>query len=63
MSGTPRRNDDTLLPWEKRWDEPRSGTPKDVPDNVAERKTLLYGPNGHPLIVQEPRPLGFRRKP
>jgi hypothetical protein len=33
-----------------------------APDNVAERKTLIYGPNGEPLIEQRPRPIGFRER-
>ena len=59
MAEIPRRSGD-LLPWERRFDEPRQPVPASIPDNTAERKTLIYGPNGERLIVQEPRPVGFR---
>ena len=31
-------------------------------DNAAESKVLLYGPNGEPLLTQEPRTIGFRER-
>jgi hypothetical protein len=30
-------------------------------DHATERKTLLYGPRGQELLVQAPRPVGFRK--
>lgn len=56
-----RLADDYLMPWEKRWDEPRSGAPKDVHDNDQKPETLLYGPTGKPLLQKVPRPIGFRK--
>lgn len=57
---TPRREGE-LLPWERRWDEPRSGTASQMPDNAVTEKPLLYGPSGEVLMKVVPRPVGFRK--
>ena len=31
-------------------------------DNAAEREVLLVDRRGNPLIVREPRPVGFRKR-
>ncbi len=37
--------------------------PLQVPDQAQKRETVLYGPRGEPLVVREPRPVGFRPPP
>jgi len=32
-----------------------------APENVAASKVLLFGPRGEELVVQRPRPIGFRK--
>ena len=32
----------------------------EAPENVQKRETVLYGPDGQPLVVKEPRAVGFR---
>jgi hypothetical protein len=55
-------------PWYPQY-EPEYAKPTAMPfasDNDAERKVLIYGPKGQPLVEQRPRPIGFRdieRKP
>jgi hypothetical protein len=34
--------------------------PIDVPENAQRRETVLYGPHGEPIVVKEPRVVGFR---
>lgn len=46
-----------------RWDGipgiPHS-VPLQMPDAKDDRKTLLYGPHGQAILIQQPRTLGFK---
>ncbi len=49
-------DDDWVLPWEQRSDQPREQPARQV--EATEPTPYLYGPKGEPLTKQ--RPLGFR---
>lgn len=47
------------------WEEDRLGRVRQyepqAPENAQAREVILYGPKGEPLVVKEPRRVGFHK--